>query len=68
MGLSPEFFRNMTPSQIALALTIEDGVKRGVEAKAVGAKCMACHDTGMSGGNFCSCPKGSTLGLQSFRP
>lgn len=67
MSLSPEFFRGMSPSQVMTALAVEEAVKRGAEAKASGASCISCRDTGMAGGAFCSCQKGAILGLQGFR-
>lgn len=68
MALSPEFFRGMSPGQIMTALVVEDTVKRGAEARASGASCIECRDTGMAGGSFCSCPRVAPLGLQGFRP
>ena len=68
MALPPEFFRGMDPAQIALALTIEETVARGAQAKAAGASCVDCCDTGLNRqGVFCGCAAGGRLGFQGAR-
>lgn len=66
MSLNPEHFRHMSPSQIMAALVIEDAQARHTKARASGARCVECFDTGMAGGGFCGCESGSRLAQQGF--
>ena len=66
MSLPPEFFRNLTPAQMAFALAVDEDAARHRKAASVGARCADCFDTGMRGGSFCGCGKGQTLGIQAF--
>lgn len=65
MTLDPESFRGMTPGQMLTALTLDAMGEREKTAKAVGATCVRCLDTGItSDGVFCGCTAGAKLALQ----
>lgn len=65
MARDPECFKFLNPTQILTVLALDAMEEKHTTAKAVGAKCANCLDTGMNGGLFCNCSSGSKLGLQS---
>jgi hypothetical protein len=65
MALDPEVFRGMTPSQMLATLLTDEVQDRHTQARAKGASCVRCMDTGMEGGRFCGCSAGGKLGFQS---
>lgn len=67
MSLDPEAFRGLGPGEIMAVLMVEESVKRGAAAKAAGAACVDCRDTGMNGGTFCGCEAGRVIAEQGFR-
>ncbi len=67
MSLDPELFRHMTPSQIALTLTIDSALERDRQARVLGARCAECNDAGMArSGVMCACEAGRKLSSQAF--
>lgn len=65
MARDPEFFRGMNAMQIWATLVVDEREAQHTKARAVGARCVDCLDTGMKGGIFCSCAAGATVGMQS---
>lgn len=68
MSRDPEFFRGMTSGEILSLLIADEAAARHAQARAIGAKCASCMDTGMNGGAFCSCSAGATIAYQGNRP
>lgn len=63
----PEFFRHMTPSQMLAVLVADTATAQHTRARAIGAKCAQCCDTGMNGGVFCGCEAGAKIAYQSTK-
>ncbi len=66
MTRDPEFFRGMSPSQMLAVLLTDEAQDRHTKARAVGASCVQCMDTGMNGGRFCGCSAGGKLANQGY--
>jgi hypothetical protein len=65
MARDPEFFRGLSPLAMLSVLIADEAADRHTKARAIGARCVRCADTGMEGGRFCGCEAGGKLGLQS---
>lgn len=67
MARNPESFRGLSSSQIMSVLLEDEVSDRHTQARAAGARCVRCMDTGMNGGQFCSCTAGSALANQGYQ-
>lgn len=66
MARDPEEFRHLSPSQIMTVLLFDEAAERHTHARAMGARCAQCLDTGMNAmGEFCGCSAGAKIAYQS---